>query len=58
MQNEPNWDVAHLGHAEIFPPNPREAFTFLRDVLGLTGKLLLPYMLVGIWRAMATRRFE
>jgi catechol 2,3-dioxygenase len=36
MQNEPNYDVAHLGHLELLTPKPEESLRFFRDVLGLT----------------------
>jgi catechol 2,3-dioxygenase len=36
MQNEPNYDVAHLGHLELLTPKPDESLRFFRDVLGLT----------------------
>ena len=36
MQNEPNYDVAHLGHVELLTPKPDESLRFFTDVLGLT----------------------
>ena len=36
MQNEPNWDIAHLGHLELFTPTPEESVHFFKNVLGLT----------------------
>ena len=36
MANEPNYDVAHLGHVELLTPKPDESLRFFRDVLGLT----------------------
>jgi hypothetical protein len=28
MQDEPNWDIAHLGHLELFTPKPEESVRF------------------------------
>jgi catechol 2,3-dioxygenase len=36
MQNEPNYDVAHLGHLELLTPKPEESLRFFKDVLGMT----------------------
>src|ERR1700688_3208066 len=36
MQNEPNYDVAHLGHVELLTPKPEVSLRFFKDVLGLT----------------------
>jgi catechol 2,3-dioxygenase len=36
MPPEPIYDLAHLGHVEIFTPKPDESLRFFRDVLGLT----------------------
>ena len=36
MQNEPNTDIAHLGHLEIFTPKPEESLRFFIDIMGMT----------------------
>src|SRR5229473_2633108 len=36
MQNEPNYDVAHLGHLELLTPKPEESLRFFVDVMGMT----------------------
>jgi catechol 2,3-dioxygenase len=36
MQQEPNLDIAHLGHLELLTPKPDESLTFFVDVLGMT----------------------
>lgn len=33
--DEPIYDVAHLGHVEIYTPNPVESYRFFTDVLGM-----------------------
>jgi catechol 2,3-dioxygenase len=36
MQDEPNLDIAHLGHIEMLTPRPEESLRFFVDVLGMT----------------------
>jgi catechol 2,3-dioxygenase len=36
MQDEPNLDVAHLGHIELLTPSPEKCLRFFVDVLGMT----------------------
>jgi catechol 2,3-dioxygenase len=36
MQDEPNLDVAHLGHIELLTPSPEKSLRFFVDVLGMT----------------------
>src|ERR1700728_4186114 len=36
MENEPNYDVAHLGHVELLTPKPAESLRFFKEVLGMT----------------------
>jgi catechol 2,3-dioxygenase len=36
MQNEPNTDIAHLGHLEMFTPKPEESLRFFIDIMGMT----------------------
>src|SRR5579864_1878329 len=36
MDNELNYDLAHLGHVEILTPKPEESLRFFKDVLGMT----------------------
>ncbi len=36
MQNEPNMDIAHLGHLELFTPKPEESVRFFVDIMGMT----------------------
>jgi catechol 2,3-dioxygenase len=36
MQDEPNMDIAHLGHIELLTPKPEESLRFFIDVLGMT----------------------
>ena len=36
MQDEPNFEIAHLGHLELLTPKPEESLSFFVDVLGMT----------------------
>lgn len=36
MWDEPNMDMAHLGHVELLTPKPEESLRFFVDVLGMT----------------------
>jgi catechol 2,3-dioxygenase len=36
MQNEPNMDIAHLGHLEMFTPKPEASLRFFVDIMGMT----------------------
>ena len=36
MEDEPNMDLAHLGHIELFTPKPEESLRFFVDVMGMT----------------------
>jgi catechol 2,3-dioxygenase len=36
MENEPNYDVAHLGHVELLTPKPEESLRFFKEILGMT----------------------
>ena len=35
MATEPCYDIAHLGHVELFTPVIEESYTFFRDILGM-----------------------
>lgn len=35
MTKEPNFDVAHLAHVEIYSPKPDETLWFLKEPLGM-----------------------
>jgi len=36
MDDEPNMDVAHLAHVELFTPKPEESLRFFVDLMGMT----------------------
>jgi catechol 2,3-dioxygenase len=36
LTEEPNMDVAHLGHLELYTPKPEESLRFFVDVMGMT----------------------
>ncbi|MCL6593116.1 MAG: catechol 2,3-dioxygenase [Alicyclobacillus sp.] len=36
MTKEPIWDIAHVGHVELFSPKPEESLHFFTKVLGMT----------------------
>ena len=36
MQDEPNMDVAHLGHVELLTPKPQQSLRFFVDIMGMT----------------------
>lgn len=36
MEDEPNMDVAHLGHIELLTPKPEASLRFFVDVMGMT----------------------
>lgn len=36
MEPEPIWDIAHLGHVELFTPKPDESLHFFTQILGMS----------------------